>query len=107
MPALTIHTITSMRTDEAKDVVHIQCTTEKDTTNLDVRSGALSTLVLVSVHKGKSGERPRLDGPGRQNTPTGARNLGARRTTGRFSRPALTVPRMSLTERFRKRLTSE
>ena len=46
MPALTIHTITSMRTDEAKDVVHIQCTTEKDTANLDVRSGALSTLVL-------------------------------------------------------------
>ena len=46
MPELTIHTITSMRTDEAKDVVHIQCTTEKDIANLDVRSGALSTLVL-------------------------------------------------------------
>ena len=46
MPALTIHTITSMRTDEAEDVVHIQCTTGKDTANLDVRSGARSTLVL-------------------------------------------------------------
>ena len=46
MPELTIHAIHSMRTDEVNDVVHIECMTENDTADLDVHSGALSTLVL-------------------------------------------------------------
>ena len=46
MPELTIHAINSMQPDEAKDVVHIECRTEKAVAGLDVHSGALSTLVL-------------------------------------------------------------
>jgi hypothetical protein len=46
MPELTIHAINSMRTDEVRDVVHIECTTESDIADLDVHSSALSTLVL-------------------------------------------------------------
>jgi hypothetical protein len=61
MPELTIHAINSMRTDEAKDVVHIECTTETETAGLDVHSGALSTLVLAlrqasEAFLGNSGE---------------------------------------------------
>jgi hypothetical protein len=46
MPELTIHAINSMHTDETKDVVHIECTTDSHIADLDVHSGALSTLVL-------------------------------------------------------------
>jgi hypothetical protein len=46
MPELTIHAINSLQPDEAKDVVRIECTSEKDIADLDVHSGPLSTLVL-------------------------------------------------------------
>jgi hypothetical protein len=46
MAELTIHAINSMHTDETKDVVHIECTTDREIADLDVHSSALSALVL-------------------------------------------------------------
>ena len=122
MPDLTIYAVKYMRADQAKDVVHIECKTEKATAALDVHSSALSTLVLglrqASEALRNSSERPgpplELTGAGLVACEDGSIMLelifeGALHVVANIPDPAVSVLQECLfaMDEFRRPLTSE